>query len=67
MAKQKLELQVNIPTTIKLLQTDPATGENNYGKWYLYNIECEGSEYSYFAPEKVVKLLKKIMLFRMMK
>lgn len=58
MAKQKLELQVNIPTTIKLLQTDPATGENNYGKWYLYNIECEGSEYSYFAPEKVVKLLK---------
>ncbi len=58
MAKQKLELQLNIPTTIKLLQTEPATGENNYGKWYLYNVECEGSEYSYFAPEKVVELLK---------
>lgn len=58
MGKQKLELQVNIPTTIKLLQSEPATGENNYGRWYLYNVECEGSEYSYFAPEKVVKLLK---------
>ena len=58
MAKQKLELLVNIPTTIKLLQTEPATGENNYGTWYLYNVECEGAEYSYFAPEKVVKLLK---------
>lgn len=58
MAKQKLELQVNIPTTIRLLQAEPATGENNYGKWFLYNVECQGSEYSYFAPEKVVELLK---------
>lgn len=58
MSKPKLELQVNIPTTIKLLQSEPATGENSYGKWYLYSVECEGSEYSYFAPEKVVKLLK---------
>ena len=58
MAKQKLELQVNIPTTIKLLQKEPFTGENNYGTWYLYNVECAGSEYSYFAPEKVVELLK---------
>lgn len=58
MAKQKLEIQVNIPTTIKLLQTDPATGENNYGKWFLYNVECAGTEYSYFAPEKVVNMLK---------
>ena len=58
MGKEKLEIQVNIPTTIKLLQTDPATGENNYGKWWLYNVECNGTEYSYFAPEKVVNILK---------
>jgi len=58
MGKPKLELQVNIPTTIKLLQSEPATGENSYGKWYLYSVECNGTEYSYFAPEKVVKLLK---------
>ncbi|MBK7446154.1 MAG: hypothetical protein IPJ45_09040 [Ignavibacteria bacterium] len=53
-----MELQVNIPTTIKLLQTEPATGENSYGKWWLFNVECEGTEYSYFPPEKVVKILK---------
>ena len=58
MSKPKLELQVNIPTTIKLLQSEPATGENSYGKWYLYSVECEGTEYSYFAPEKVVQQLK---------
>ena len=58
MGKEKMELQVNIPTTIKLLQTDPATGENNYGKWWLYNVECNGTEYSYFATEKVVKILQ---------
>jgi len=57
MGKEKLELQVNIPTTVKLLQKNPATGENSYGKWWLYNVECEGTEYSYFAPEKVVNIL----------
>jgi len=58
MAKPKLELQINIPSTIKLLQSEPATGENSYGQWWLYNVECEGLEYSYFAPEKVVQILK---------
>jgi len=58
MSKPKLELQINIPSTIKLLQSEPATGENSYGQWWLYNVECEGLEYSYFAPEKVVQILK---------
>jgi len=58
MSKPKLELQINIPSTIKLLQSEPATGENSYGQWWLYNVECEGREYSYFAPESVVKILK---------
>ncbi|MFZ1320771.1 MAG: hypothetical protein WAT71_04370 [Ignavibacteria bacterium] len=58
MAKEKLELQVNIPTKIKLLQAEPATGVNSYGDWFLYNVECGDQEYSYFAPEKVVKLLQ---------
>ena len=58
MAKDKLELQVNIPTKIKLLQADPATGINSYGEWFLYNVECGELEYSYFAPEKVVQILK---------
>lgn len=58
MSKPKLELQVNIPTTIRLLQTQPATGENAYGQWWLYSVESEGVEYSYFAPEQVVIALQ---------
>ena len=59
MSKPKLELQVNIPTVVKLLQDKPATGENTYGQWWLYSVESEGTEYSYFAPEAVVKQLQK--------
>jgi hypothetical protein len=55
MQKPKLDLQVNMPQTIKLLQTEPATGENSYGQWFLYNVQSNGGEYSFFAPEKVVQ------------
>lgn len=58
MGKPKLDLQINIPAVVKLLQTDPATGENSYGQWWLYSVECEGTEYSYFAPAQVVKALQ---------
>jgi len=59
MAKPKLELQINIPTLMRLLQTEPASGESNYGKWFLYSVECNRQEYSFFAPEKVVEFFKK--------
>jgi hypothetical protein len=55
MSKPKLELQVNMPQTIKLLQTEPATGENAYGQWFLYNVQSNGQELSFFAPDKIVK------------
>jgi hypothetical protein len=51
--KQKLELQVNIPTKIKLLQDKPASGESQYGKWFLYNVFSDNQEQSLFAPEQV--------------
>jgi hypothetical protein len=56
--KPKFELDINIPRTFKLLQTDPATGQSTYGQWWLYNVICEGTEYSFFAPEKVVNYFK---------
>lgn len=56
--KPKLELQVNIPTKIKLLQDQPATGTSQYGKWYLYNVEFEGNENSFFSPEQVQKFIE---------
>ena len=55
MNKPKLDLQVNIPTTIKLLMDKPITGSNAYGNWYLFGVEHEGQEYSFFATEDVAK------------
>jgi len=55
--KAKLELQINIPKKIKLLQDQPATGENQYGKWWLYNVLSNDQEQSFFAPEPVVKFI----------
>ena len=56
--KPKLELQVNIPTKIKLLQEKPATGESQYGKWWLYSVMADGIEYSLFTPEQVQKYIE---------
>ncbi len=58
MSKPKFELDINIPRTFRLLQTDPATGQSSYGSWWLYNVISEGVEYSFFAPEKVVNHFK---------
>jgi len=55
MNKPKLDLQVNIPATIKLLMDKPVTGRNAYGNWYLFGVEHEGQEYSFFATEDVAK------------
>ena len=62
--KQKLELQVNIPTKVKLLQDNPAIGENQYGKWFLYNVLSNNKEQSFFAPEQVVKFISQYNLKR---
>ena len=55
MNKPKLDLQVNIPATIKFLMDKPVTGSNAYGNWYLFGVEYEGQEYSFFATEDVAK------------
>ncbi len=55
MNKPKLDLQVNIPATIKLLMDKPVTGSNAYGNWYLFGVEHEGQEYSFFATEEVAQ------------
>ena len=56
--KAKLDLQVNIPTKIKLLQDTPATGTSQFGKWYLYSVMCDDTEQSFFAPEPVQKFIE---------
>ena len=55
--KPKLELDVNIPCKIKLLQDKPATGNSQYGTWHLYNVLSGEQEYSFFAPDQVVQFI----------
>ena len=51
--RKKLELELNRPTEIKLLYDEPIVGESQYGNYYLYAVESEGTEYSFFAPKEV--------------
>jgi len=59
MERQKLELEINSPTKIKLLFDEPIVGESQYGKYYLYAVS-NGSdkEYSLFAADTVHEVLK---------
>lgn len=56
--KPKLEFQINIPTQLKLMQDKPATGESQYGKWFLYSVFAEGQEQSLFAPLEVQSFIE---------
>lgn len=58
MNKTKLDLQPNIPSTFTLLQQKPATGSNGFGNWYLYNVNVDGHEHSFFANEEVYKQIQ---------
>ena len=62
--KPKLELQVNVPTKVKLLQDQPATGTSQYGDWWLYNVLSNNQEQSFFADEKVVNFISENNLKR---
>jgi len=57
-SKPKLELEINKPTKIKLLQDSPATGTNQFGNWFLYSVMNDGKEQSFFAPEQVQKFIE---------
>jgi len=51
--KPKLELQLNIPCRIKLMQDKALTGNSNFGTWYLYNVIAEDKDQPFFAPVQV--------------
>src|ERR1035437_5078422 len=58
--REKLELQINTPTTIELLFETPITGKSTYGHYAMYGIILDGREYSYFPPEDVHEKLKEL-------
>jgi len=58
--KPKLELPVNVPTQIRLLNDKCIEGSSQYGVYHLYNIvNGDGqTEYSLFAQDELHKQLK---------
>jgi hypothetical protein len=60
MERQKMELEVNKPTKIKLLYNECVIGTSKFGTYHLYNfLNGDGTtEYSLFAADELHKLLK---------
>ena len=57
--KPKLELELNKPVKIELLQDQCLTGTSRYGEYYLYNVRNgSNEELSYFADKEVHEKLK---------
>ena len=59
MERKKLELDLNKPVKIELLQDQCLIGTSRYGEYYLYNVRNGGNEeLSYFAEKDVHEKLK---------
>lgn len=57
--KPKLELELNKPVKIELLQDQPLVGTSRYGEYYLYSVRNgNGQEYSFFPDKEVHEKLK---------
>ena len=52
--KPKLELELNKPVKIELLQDQCLTGTSRYGEYYLYNVRNGTDEELSFFPDKEV-------------
>ena len=55
--KPKLELPVNTPVKIKLLQDKAILGQSSFGPWCLFNVESNGTEFSFFVPEPIQQII----------
>jgi hypothetical protein len=59
--KPKLELELNKPVKIELLQDQCLTGTSRYGEYYLYNVRNgNGEELSFFPDKDVHEKLKNL-------
>jgi hypothetical protein len=57
--KPKLELELNRPVRIEILQDQPLIGTSKYGEYYLYSVRNgNGEEYSFFPDKEVHEELK---------
>jgi len=54
-----LELELNKPVKIEILQDQPLIGTSRFGEYYLYNVRNgNGQEYSFFPDKEVHEKLK---------
>ena len=61
MERKKLELELNKPVKIELLQDQALIGTSRYGEYYLYSVRNGGKEeLSYFADKEVHEKLKEL-------
>ena len=59
--KKKLELELNKPCKLELLQDQCLIGTSRFGEYYLYNVRNgTGEELSYFADKEVHEKLKEL-------
>lgn len=58
--REKLELELNKPTTMELLFDEPITGENRYGSYALYTVNVGDKEYSFFPSKSVHEEMQKL-------
>ena len=57
--KPKLELELNKPVKIELLQENCLQGTSRYGDYFLYSVRNgNGEEYSFFPDKEVHEKLK---------
>lgn len=56
--RQKLELQINLPTEITLLYSDPIVGKSQYGDYSMYVVAVGEEEFAFFAPVELHDQLK---------
>lgn len=61
MERKRLELELNKPVRIELLQDQCLVGTSRYGEYYLYNVRNGGNdELSYFADKDVHEQIKEL-------
>ena len=59
--RKKLELELNKPCKLELLQDQCLIGTSRFGEYYLYNVRNgTGEELSYFADKEVHEKLKEL-------
>ena len=55
--KDSFKLSKDTDNIVELLYDQPKQGQNSYGAWYLYGVNKEGQDTSFFATENLHKKL----------